>query len=91
MCTRLSLAGLTDVLVLHKAAASVARAAICTSMEKFAEGSFNKVFLLWFDNDKEVIVRIPCPIASLQNLVIASEVAMLDYMAHHLHIPTPRV
>ena len=49
------------------------------------------MFLLQFDNDKEVIVRIPCPIAGPQNLVIASEVATLDYVTRHLHIPTPHV
>ncbi|ETW85105.1 hypothetical protein HETIRDRAFT_237186, partial [Heterobasidion irregulare TC 32-1] len=80
-----------DVIALQKVAADVAGAATCTSMEKFAEGSFNKVFLLRFDNNKEVIVRIPCPIAGPQNLVIASEVATLDYVARYLHIPTPRV
>ena len=54
-------------------------------------GSFNRSFLLRFDNNKELIVRIPCPIAGPQNLLIASEVATLDYVARYLHIPTPHV
>ena len=43
---------------------------------KAITGSFNKVFLLQFDNGgKELLARIPCPVADNLSLSTASEAA----------------
>ena len=43
-------------------------------------GSFNKVFLLQFDNRKELLARIPCPLAGNLPLSTASEAATMEYV-----------
>ena len=44
-------------------------------------GSFNRVFLLKFDNGKELLARIPCPIVgSNLSLSTASEAATMEYV-----------
>ena len=43
-------------------------------------GSFNKVFLLQFDNGKELLARIPCPLAGNLPLSTASEAAIMEYI-----------
>jgi len=54
-------------------------------------GSYNKVFLLRFNNDREAIVRMPCPLTSPPFLATASEVATMEFAREVLNIPTPRV
>ncbi|KAF8071670.1 kinase-like domain-containing protein [Lyophyllum atratum] len=66
-------------------------AASCASFSKLDEGSYNKVFLLRFDDDREAIVRIPCPLAGPPFLATASEVATMEFARDVLKIPTPRV
>lgn len=63
----------------------------CVNMSKLAEGGFNKIFLLTMDDGYEAIARIPMPIAGTSGLTTASEVATMDYLRNHLHIPVPRV
>ena len=43
-------------------------------------GSFNKVFLLQFDNGKELLARIPCPVVGNLSLSTASEAATMEYV-----------
>lgn len=43
-------------------------------------GAFNKVFLLRFDNSKEALVRIPCPIVGNVERTTQSEVATMEYI-----------
>ncbi|KAF7586221.1 Phosphotransferase enzyme, partial [Aspergillus hancockii] len=58
--------------------------------EKLAEGGFNRTFLVTMTNGFQLIARIPYPITEPKYLVVASEVATLDYL--HLHgIPVPKV
>ncbi|OCH86595.1 hypothetical protein OBBRIDRAFT_714168, partial [Obba rivulosa] len=52
----------------------------CMGWEKIGEGSFNKVFLLRFDNGREVVVRIPCPFLGNVERTTASEVATMEYV-----------
>ncbi|RAK99646.1 aminoglycoside phosphotransferase family protein [Aspergillus ibericus CBS 121593] len=63
----------------------------CPSMIKFAEGGFNKVFLLRGNSGKEVIARIPTPIAGPSHYTTASEVATMDFLRVILGIPIPKV
>ncbi|KDQ15000.1 hypothetical protein BOTBODRAFT_625693 [Botryobasidium botryosum FD-172 SS1] len=80
-----------DAPALQRIATEVIGAAHCISMEKLAEGSFNKIFLLRFDNEKELIARIPCPIAGPPHLTVASEVATIEFARTRLNLPVPKV
>jgi len=55
------------------------------------QGTFNRVFLLGFDNGREAIARLPFPIVGSPHLVTASEVATMDFARTVLEIPVPRV
>ncbi|KAG1851844.1 kinase-like domain-containing protein [Suillus subalutaceus] len=63
----------------------------CTAVAKLSEGSYNKAFLLTFDNETQVIARIPCPIAGPSYLTTASEVATLEFAREVLQLPVPRI
>ncbi|KAE8318371.1 kinase-like domain-containing protein [Aspergillus transmontanensis] len=58
--------------------------------EKFAEGSFNRVFLVTMNDGTKLIARIPYPLIEPKYLVVASEVATLDYLRLH-DLPVPKV
>ncbi|GBE85674.1 hypothetical protein SCP_0801960 [Sparassis crispa] len=60
-------------------------------MYPFQKGSYNKIFTLGFDNGREVIARIPCPLAGPPFLTTASEVATMEFVRDVLGIPAPRV
>ncbi|KDQ11338.1 hypothetical protein BOTBODRAFT_35421 [Botryobasidium botryosum FD-172 SS1] len=80
-----------DVEAMKRIACEAIGARKCSSFEKLAEGAYNKIFLLKFDNNAEAIVRIPNPIAGPPHYVTASEVATMDYVRTVLNIPVPRV
>ncbi|PYI02815.1 kinase-like protein [Aspergillus sclerotiicarbonarius CBS 121057] len=63
----------------------------CPFMIKLAEGGFNKVFLLRADSGREVIARIPTPIAGPAQYTTASEVATMDFLRVILGMPIPKV
>lgn len=66
-----------DMNELCKAAgASVGRE--CVKVEKYADGLYNKAFLLTMDNDEQVVAKVPNPNAGLPYLTTASEVATMD-------------
>jgi hypothetical protein len=52
---------------------------------------FNRVFLLGFNTEAEVIARLPFPIVGSPHPVTASEVATMDFARTVLQIPLPRV
>lgn len=52
----------------------------CTSMSKMAEGESNKVFRLVMDNGEVVIARVPMPNIGPTRLIMASEVASMDFV-----------
>lgn len=54
-------------------------------------GSYNKVFVLNFDNGMEAIVRFPTSLAGAPFFTTASEVATLEFVRDFLDIPAPRV
>jgi hypothetical protein len=60
------------------------------SMQKLAEGGFNRVFELEMKDGTSVLARLPYPSTSPQRLAVASEVATMDFVRSH-GIPTPRV
>ncbi|KAH8928320.1 kinase-like protein [Atractiella rhizophila] len=60
------------------------------SMEKLPEGTFNKVFLVKTDGPHEVIARLPNPNTRCPDLVTATEVANMKFVAS-LGIKVPRV
>ncbi|KAL3421539.1 hypothetical protein PVAG01_07985 [Phlyctema vagabunda] len=74
-----------------KWAASDAIKSTCISMVKLPEGHFNKIFLLKFNNGRELIAKVPNPNAGIAHFTIASEVATLDYLRTVLNISVPEV
>ena len=73
----------------HIAANSVGRRSV-TSMQKLAEGGFNRVFLLTMDDGFEVIAKLPYSLTVPTSLCTESEVATLDFLSSK-SIPVPRV
>lgn len=63
----------------------------CVSIMKFAEGGFNRVFLLRMDDGFEVIAKIPYRITVPPRHLTASEVATMEFLRQHVNIPVPRV
>ncbi|KAJ5631942.1 hypothetical protein N7490_008281 [Penicillium lividum] len=63
----------------------------CPDIAKLAEGGFNKLFLLRAKNGREVIARIPTPIAGPPHYTTASEVATMDFLRAVLKLPVPKV
>ncbi|RDW93613.1 uncharacterized protein DSM5745_00935 [Aspergillus mulundensis] len=58
--------------------------------EKLAEGGFNRTFLVTMRDTFRFVARIPYPVTQPKSLVIASEVATMDYLRAH-DIPVPQV
>jgi hypothetical protein len=58
---------------------------------KFAEGGFNRVFLLRMDDGFEVIAKIPYRITVPARYLTASEVATMEFLRQKVNIPVPRV
>ncbi|KAJ5390780.1 uncharacterized protein N7496_001848 [Penicillium cataractarum] len=63
----------------------------CPDIAKLAEGGFNKVFILRAKNGREVVARIPTPIAGPAHYTTASEVATMDFLRTVLKLPVPEV
>lgn len=63
----------------------------CPDMSKLAEGGFNKVFLLRTKNGREVIARIPTPVAGPPHYTTASEVATMEFLRTILKLPVPEI
>ncbi|KAK0438667.1 kinase-like domain-containing protein [Armillaria borealis] len=76
---------------LQKIAFSAVGAQRCIRFERIAQGPYNKIFLLEFDNGREVIARIPCALVGNVRLSTASEVATMEYVRDVIGHPTPRV
>ncbi|OBZ65402.1 Altered inheritance of mitochondria protein 9, mitochondrial [Grifola frondosa] len=79
-----------DVAELKRVAAQAVGAGCCTRMKKTHEGSFNKIFALEFDNNAELIAKIPTALIP-PFYTTASEVATMDYARTILGLPVPRV
>jgi hypothetical protein len=58
--------------------------------EKLAEGGFNRTFLITMRGGFQFVGRVPYPVTQPKRLVIASEVATIDFLRSH-GIPVPKV
>ncbi|KAG5299722.1 phosphotransferase enzyme family protein [Histoplasma capsulatum G186AR] len=81
-----------DIPALQKAiaAASGHSTSDIISFFKLAEGGFNRLFQVTFNDGNRVIARIPYPSTGPEHYGVASEVATLDYLRLH-GITTPKV
>ena len=81
-----------DVLELkRRAAESVQRKAEdVMTLQKLAEGGFNRTFLITMRDGFQVVARIPYPVTIPKQLVIASEVATIDFLRSH-GMPVPKI
>ncbi|KXG47261.1 Aminoglycoside phosphotransferase [Penicillium griseofulvum] len=61
-----------------------------TRFEKLAEGGFNRSFLITMRDGYQFVARIPYPATEPKSLVVASEVATLDFLRTY-GIPVPKV
>ncbi|KAM5433157.1 hypothetical protein MferCBS31731_007154 [Microsporum ferrugineum] len=61
-----------------------------TRFEKLAEGGFNRTFLITMRNGFQLVARIPYPITGPKDLLIANEVATMDFLRSQ-GIPVPKV
>ncbi|CAA7265732.1 unnamed protein product [Cyclocybe aegerita] len=82
-----------NVSELIRVACAAAGAGSCLSIQKIAEGSFNKIFRLRFDNSKSLIARLPSSrmFGSGVSWAIASEVATMTIAREKLNVHTRRV
>ncbi|KAI0325159.1 hypothetical protein GY45DRAFT_1330698 [Cubamyces sp. BRFM 1775] len=80
-----------DVQALVDVATQAVGANRCTSIDKVQDGILNRVLSLRFDNDAELIAKIPFPVAGPKHFCTASEVATMDYLRTEHGIPTPVV
>jgi hypothetical protein len=58
--------------------------------EKLAEGGFNRTFLLSMRDGFQMVARVPYPTTEPKHLLVAGEVATMDYLRSH-GIPTPEI
>ncbi|KAJ5585265.1 uncharacterized protein N7459_005065 [Penicillium hispanicum] len=58
--------------------------------EKLAEGGFNRSFMITMRNGFRFVARVPYPVAEPKSLLVASEVATIDFLRSH-GIPVPKV
>lgn len=73
------------------AAASVSRElADIAHFKKLAEGGFNRTFLISMQDGFDMIARVPYLTTEPRNLLVASEVATMDYLRSH-GFPIPEV
>ncbi|PBK63876.1 hypothetical protein ARMSODRAFT_893613 [Armillaria solidipes] len=80
-----------NVEALRNISSSAVGAKNCVLFESFAQGAYNKLFLLGFDNGTEAIARIPSPLVGNTHMSTASEVATMEYVREVFGEPTPRV
>ncbi|KAH9838304.1 kinase-like domain-containing protein [Rhodofomes roseus] len=71
---------LFNVEALERIACRSVDAERCIAWDKIGEGSYNKVFMLRFDNGTQAVVRIPCPVVGNVERATASEVATMCYI-----------
>ncbi|KAL5394805.1 hypothetical protein PMIN06_008576 [Paraphaeosphaeria minitans] len=60
------------------------------SFRKLAEGGFNRTFLITMRDGFQFVGRIPYPITEPKHLVVASEVATMDFLRSH-NVPVPHI
>lgn len=58
--------------------------------EKLAEGGFNRTFLITMCDGFQFVGRIPYPATEPKHLIVANEVATLNYLRLH-NLPVPKI
>jgi hypothetical protein len=58
--------------------------------EKLAEGGFSRNFLITMSDGFQLVGRIPYPVTEPKHLVVASEVATMDFIRSH-GLPVPEI
>lgn len=58
--------------------------------EELAEGGFNRTFLITMHDGFKFVGRNPYPVTEPKHLIVASEVATMDFLRSHV-IPVPKV
>ena len=79
-----------DISALCRAVASSERFTDVISLEKFAEGGFNRIFEATCRDGRQVLARLPYPSTVPKHYTVASEVATMEYLRSN-QIPVPRV
>ena len=62
-------------------AAGAIGSASCVKVEKYADGMYNKAFLLIMNDGKEAVAKVPNPNAGRPHFTTASEVATMDFVS----------
>lgn len=70
-----------DMNRLARVAADAIDATQCISIKKYADGMFNKAFLMSMDNGREVVAKVSNPNAGIPHFTSASEVATMDFVS----------
>lgn len=60
------------------------------SLSKFAEGGFNRIFIVTLRDGQQIVARIPCPMTIPRSHIVASEVATIEYLRSH-GLPAPKI
>lgn len=79
-----------EVGALRRAIASSDSCADVISLEKFAEGGFNRILQATCRNGRRALARLPYPSTVPRHYTVASEVATMEYLRLN-QIPVPRV
>ncbi|KAK0229857.1 hypothetical protein EDD85DRAFT_775908 [Armillaria nabsnona] len=80
-----------DVDTLCNISSSAVGAQNCVRFESFAQGAYNKLFLLGSNNGTEAIARISSPLVGNMHMSTVSEVTTMEYVREVFGEPTPRV
>ncbi|KAK0229849.1 hypothetical protein EDD85DRAFT_939640 [Armillaria nabsnona] len=80
-----------NVDALRDISSSAVGAQSCIRFETLAQGAYNKLFLLEFDNGAEAVARLPCSLVGNVHMSTASEVATMEYVREIVGKPAPRV
>ncbi|RMZ85206.1 hypothetical protein DV738_g409, partial [Chaetothyriales sp. CBS 135597] len=80
-----------DMNRLARVAADSVGAVQCIDIKKYADGMFNKAFLMSMDDGREVVAKVPNPNAGIPHFTTASEVATMDFAREVLNTPVPHV
>jgi hypothetical protein len=69
-----------DLNKLASVAASAVGATQCVSIKKYPDGMFNKAYLMFMENGREVVAKVPNPNAGTPHFTTASEVATMGFV-----------
>lgn len=69
-----------DMNELARLAANTVGAKEVVNIKKCADGLFNKAFVFTFEDGKQVVGKVPNPIAITPHLTTASEVATMEFV-----------